>query len=83
MATITLDVPEDVFSLLRRSPEEFAREMRLGAAIHWYSQGDISQEKAAQIAGLTRPDFLQALAHRKVEVFKVDIADLKRELELG
>ena len=52
MTTVTLELPEDVFSALRCSPEEFCREMRLAAAIHWYEHGEMSQEKAARIAGL-------------------------------
>ena len=50
MATVSLELPEEIFSALRRSPEEFVREMRLAAAIHWYARGEMSQEKAAQIA---------------------------------
>lgn len=73
--------PEELFSALRRSPEEFVREMRLAAAIHWYQRGEVSQEKAAQIAGLDRTDFLLACAHERVDVFAVDIGELKRELE--
>jgi hypothetical protein len=42
MTTVTLELPEEVFSALRRSPEEFVREMRLAAAIHWYERGEIS-----------------------------------------
>jgi len=34
MATTTMDLPDEAFAALRRSPAEFAREMRL-AAIHW------------------------------------------------
>jgi predicted HTH domain antitoxin len=83
MTTITLHMPDDVFSALRRSPDEFAREMRLAAAVHWYSRGEISQEKAAQIAGLDRTDFLLELARQKVDAFVVDFDDLKRELHLG
>ena len=83
MATVTLELPEEVFSALRRSPEEFVREMRLAAAIHWYARGEISQEKAAQIAGLDRPDFLLALARERVDAFVVDMEDLKREIERG
>jgi len=45
MTKVTLDLPEEVFSALRRSPDEFGREMRLAATIHWYEQGAISQEK--------------------------------------
>ena len=83
MTPITLQMPDDVFAALRRSPDEFAREMRLAAAVHWYSRGEISQEKAAEIAGLNRKEFLLALAREKVDVFLVDFDDLKRELALG
>lgn len=55
--------------------------MRLAAAIFWYQQGEISQEKAAQVAGLNRRDFLEVLAERKIDVFRVEFADLDRELE--
>jgi predicted HTH domain antitoxin len=83
MTTITLQLPETAFSALRRSPAEFARELRLAAAIHWYSRGIISQERAAEIAGLDRTDFLLALASERVDAFVVDLDDLKRELERG
>lgn len=78
-----VDLPVEVFSALRRSPEEFVREMRLAAAIHWYGRGEISQEKAAQIAGLDRTDFLLALARAGVDAFAVDVDDLRRELGRG
>jgi predicted HTH domain antitoxin len=81
MPTVSFDLPDDVFSALRRSPEEFARALRLAAAIHWYERGEISQEKAASIAGLDRMDFLLALAREQADAFVVDLDDLKRELE--
>ena len=80
MTTVTLQLPDDVFAALRRSPDEFARALRLAAAIHWYERGDISQEKAAQLAGLDRTDFLFALAREQENAFVVDLDDLKREL---
>ena len=83
MPRVTLELPEEVFSALRRSPEEFARDLRLAAAIHWYERGEVSQEKAAQIAGMDRTDFLLALAREKANAFVVDFDDLKRELECG
>ena len=81
MTTLEMALPDEVFSALRRSPEEFGREMRLAAAIHWYSRGTVSQERAASIAGLDRTDFLLALAREGVDAFKVDLASLRRELE--
>jgi predicted HTH domain antitoxin len=83
MPRVTLELPEEVFSALRRSPEEFARDLRLAAAIHWYERGEVSQEKAARIAGMDRTDFLAALAREKANAFVVDFDDLKRELERG
>ncbi len=83
MPTVTLELPEEVFSALRRSPEEFARELRLAAAIHWYERGEVSQEKAASIAGMDRTEFLLALAREKADAFVVDFDDLKQELERG
>ncbi|MGH9901570.1 MAG: UPF0175 family protein [Pyrinomonadaceae bacterium] len=80
---ITLELDEDLLSALRRSPEEFAREMRLAAAIHWYKRGEISQEKAALVAGLDRTDFLLALAREGEDAFAVDFNDLERELRRG
>ena len=81
MPTFTLDLPKEVFSALRRSPEEFVRELRLAAAIHWYEKGEISQEKAAEIAGLDRTDFLLALSREQADAFVVLMDDLKRELD--
>ena len=36
--------------------------------------------KAAEFAGLNRPQFLDLLAHEKIDVFQVDFDDLEREL---
>lgn len=47
------------------------------------SEREVSQEKAARIAGMDRSDFLAALAREKANAFVVDFDDLKRELERG
>jgi predicted HTH domain antitoxin len=83
MATVTMDFPPDVFSSLRRSPDEFACEMRVAAAVHWYSRGEISQTTAAEIADMTRVQFIDELARLRVDAFVVDMADLRRELKRG
>lgn len=80
---ITMQLDEDIFASLRRAPDEFVREMRLAAAIHWYERGEISQEKAASFAGLDRTDFLLELARRGENAFVVDLDDLKKELARG
>lgn len=76
-----MKLDEGVFSALRRSPDEFADEMRLAAAIRWYKRGEISQEMAARVAGLDRTDFLLALAREGEDAFVVNFADVERELQ--
>ncbi len=83
MPTVTMDFPSEVFSSLRRSPEEFAAEMRIAAAIYWYTRGEISQGKAAEVAGMQRVEFIDELARRRVDAFVVDQADLKKEIGRG
>jgi len=81
MATVTIEVPDDAYAALRRSPKEFAQEMRVAAAIHWYRRELISQGKAAEIAGLSRREFLEALFREQVPACQVTIEELAEELK--
>lgn len=81
MATITYDLPPAAFAALRLSPKEFAREMRIAAAIQWYAQGVVSQEKAAELAGLDRAEFLEELFRRRVPACQVTLEDLVEEID--
>lgn len=62
MAVVQVDFDTDIFTTLRRSPEEVAADVRVAAAIHWYALGTVSQEKGAEIAGLNRSEFIDALS---------------------
>ena len=72
MTTITMDLPETVFSALHTDPSEFAKEMRVAAATKWYETGRISQGKAAEIAGLSRTEFITVLSVSKVSPYQTD-----------
>jgi predicted HTH domain antitoxin len=80
MTTMQITVPDSLFAALRKAPHEVAREMKIAASIHWYQQGAISMERAAEAAGMSRPEFLAELGRRRVDVFVVDDEDLAREL---
>jgi predicted HTH domain antitoxin len=79
--SLTIDVPETAFSAIRKSPSEFAAEMRLAAAVKWFELGMISQEKAAEIAGISRADFIFALARFGVSPFQGTADEIKEDLK--
>ena len=80
MVSLTIDLPEEVFSALRVEPTRFAAELRFAAAVQWYHQGLISGSKAAEIAGMTRLAFLDELARRRLDTVKIDFDELEAEL---
>jgi predicted HTH domain antitoxin len=73
---VVLDIPDGVFSTLRAEPVELGRELRLAAAVKWYESGKLSQAKAAELAGLSRYDFINALSRFKVSPVQETSAEL-------
>ena len=80
MTQLTLDMPEEAFATLHQTPKEFAREMRIAAAVKWYELGKLSQGRAAEIAGLSRAAFIDALSRYRVSPFQYTAEELIEEL---
>lgn len=80
MTTLAVELPESVFSALRRSPQEFVDEMRIAAAVKWYEVGQLSQGKAAEVAGLSRAEFIEALSRFQVSPFQYTAEELAEDL---
>jgi predicted HTH domain antitoxin len=80
MTTVFVELPESVFSALRRAPEDFVCEMRIAAAVKWYELGQLSQGKAAEVAGLTRAEFIDTLARYQVSPFQYTAEELAEDL---
>jgi predicted HTH domain antitoxin len=82
MATLTIELPEGVLSSLHQSPRDAERDVRLAVAVEWFRRGAMSQGKAAEFAGMTRADFIDELAARKIDVIQVDLDELRREIQI-
>jgi predicted HTH domain antitoxin len=79
MVQVSIDLPRDVFSALHQAPAGFMREMRV-AAVKWYETGVVSQSKGAEIAGLTRAEFINALNQFKVSPFQYSADEIIAEV---
>jgi predicted HTH domain antitoxin len=80
MQTVSLEIPATTFAALGESPDEFISEMRIAAAVKWYELGRLSQGKAAEVAGLSRSAFIEALSRFKVSPMQYTEKELSDEL---
>jgi predicted HTH domain antitoxin len=79
--TITVQIPDALLEGLGESPEEIGREARVAMAIHLYGRGLISQGRAAELAGLNRWEFIDALGQAGVPACQVTSEELEQEVE--
>ncbi len=79
MTTLTINMPDTAFSALRQDPLSFTQELRVAAAVRWYESGMISQAKGAEIAGLTRSAFIDALVRFGVSPMQYTEAEIEAE----
>ena len=76
---IVIEIPLNVLANFKQTGEEFAQHLRLAAAAKWYESGMVSQENAAEIAGLCREDFLLALRQFNVSPFQYSSQEVLQE----
>lgn len=81
MRTITIELPSDLPTAIGASDEAVARQARLDLAILWYDRGWISQGKGAELAGLTRADFIDELGRANVSAIQTSAEELRAEME--
>ena len=77
MTTLTIALPDGIFEAVRKAPDEVAQEMRIAVAVRWYAQGLISQGKGAEIAALTRSQFIDALGLAGVPACQETISEIR------
>lgn len=73
---LEIELPDEVFLGLQKDPGCFAAEMRVAAAVKWYEVGMLSQDKAAEVAGLSRAAFIHELGRFGVSPFQETAAEI-------
>ena len=83
MSTLTLDCPDEVMFSLKKNATDMASEIRLAAAMKLYELGQLSSGRAAQLAGISRDEFLHNTGRYHVPAFDLTREELERELADG
>ena len=81
MSTVQLEVPEEVLLSLKETPETMTREIGFLAAVKLYELGKLSSGRAAQLAGVTRLEFLNSLGRYQVSPFSLTEEQLAHDIE--
>ena len=76
---IAIDAPESVLLVEKTDERSFARELRTLAAVKLYELGRLSSERAAELAGMARVEFLLTLNRYRVFPLEAELTDLERE----
>jgi len=67
---LEIEVPDSALSALRQAPKELSACLRFMAAAKLYEIGHLSQERAAELAGQSRQEFLACLSRLGVSPFQ-------------
>lgn len=77
MRQVTIDVPEKVLLAEKMDIDAFGREMRVLAAVKMYELGRLTSGRAAELAGMSRVEFLLALGRYGVFPFASELEELE------
>ena len=72
MCVISFDFPEEILLSLHKNKEDIANYAKIMCAVDLYSKGEVSLGQGAEIAGMTKEDFIYYLGMNKVSIFKFE-----------
>jgi predicted HTH domain antitoxin len=77
---ITIQIPDKVLLAAKTDAESFARELTVLAAAKLYELGRLSSGRAAELAGMSRVEFLLGLQRYQVCPLSAELNDLEESI---
>ena len=77
---IRIEVPAELATTLRRTPEELQYDLRLRALAGLVERGLLSTGRAAELAGVSRREFLDWCGEWRIRIHRWDEAEVEAEL---
>ncbi len=74
-----VQIPQSLPDAMQRSPEEFAHEAKMAMAVKLYEMKRLSSGMAAQLAGISRVEFLLELHRYGVAVIDLSAAEIESD----
>jgi len=62
-----IDIPDDVLASMKLPEKDKERLLKIELAIALYQRGILSMGKARKLAGMSKWEFIEELARRKIE----------------
>ncbi len=78
---LKIKYPEGFEQAVRMTKEEMEQHIRLMAALKMFELGKISYGKAAELAGLSRIEFLETCGRYRVSVFNYPPEEIEQEIQ--
>jgi len=74
---ITISIPDSVLRAENTDSKNFAREICMLAAVKLYELGHLTSSRAAELAGVSRVEFLSSLGRYKVFPLEAELRELE------
>jgi predicted HTH domain antitoxin len=80
MTMIQVPCSEEILISLKEDQSAFASDLRMSAAVKFYEMGRLSSGRAAELAGVSRIEFLRRMSTYGASAWDLSRAELTEDL---